>query len=253
MKRLFLILALVLPAVATATDWLGDVPLGETVNFNFNTLGSDGAPITIAGTPAIEVYEDGGTTQITAGTTLTEDFDTVTGLHNIAIVATGANGYEAGKYYSVVIAGTTPTADSVSILGRVVARFRIVAAENVAGVPTVDIDYVGGTDEATELADEAGIADAVWDEARSGHTTAGTFGEYVLTVLDVAHAEPTGAPAANATLANKIGYLYATMRNKVTVTATEKTYFDDAGAELWDKELTDDGTTYTETEGAAAD
>ena len=35
------------------------------------------------------------------------------------------------------------------------------------------------------------------------------------------------------------------MRNKVTVTATEKTVYDDANAEQWDKELSDDGTTYT--------
>jgi hypothetical protein len=68
-----------------------------------------------------------------------------------------------------------------------------------------------------------------------------------------AQAEPTGAPAANETPLEKLGFLFATMRNKVTVTATEKTIYDDADAEQWDKELTDSGTTYQETEAAAAD
>lgn len=63
-------------------------------------------------------------------------------------------------------------------------------------------------------------------------------------------AEMTGAPAATATLADKIGYLYMVLRNKMTVTASAKTFFDDAGTAEWSKSLTDDGTTYTENEGA---
>lgn len=64
-------------------------------------------------------------------------------------------------------------------------------------------------------------------------------------------AEPTGVPAANATPLTKLGYLYASLRNKVTVTATKKQFFDDADAALWEKDLSDDGVTYTETEGNA--
>jgi S-adenosylmethionine synthetase len=62
--------------------------------------------------------------------------------------------------------------------------------------------------------------------------------------------EPTGAPAANETPLEKLGYIFAALRNKLTVTSTAKTFFDDAGASLWSKTLTDDGTTYTEAEGA---
>ena len=73
-------------------------------------------------------------------------------------------------------------------------------------------------------------------------------------VLDVLNTdtfgEPTGAPGATVTLAQKLGYLYMTLRNKLTVTSSTKTFFDDAGNAEWTKGLTDDGTTYTEDEGA---
>jgi hypothetical protein len=63
-------------------------------------------------------------------------------------------------------------------------------------------------------------------------------------------AEPTGAPAATTTLAGKIGRIYQALRNKMTVSGSAKTFFDDAGSSLWSKSLSDDGTTYTEDEGA---
>ncbi len=64
------------------------------------------------------------------------------------------------------------------------------------------------------------------------------------------YAEPTGAPAATTTIAGKLGRLYQVMRNKMTVTAGAKAFKDDAGAALWSKATSDDGTTYTENEGS---
>ncbi len=63
-------------------------------------------------------------------------------------------------------------------------------------------------------------------------------------------AEPAGAPAASATLETKIGFIYEILRNKLTVSSTAITFFSDAGASQWSKALSDDGTTYTEAEGA---
>ena len=65
------------------------------------------------------------------------------------------------------------------------------------------------------------------------------------------YAEPSGVPAATDDLATKIGYLYMALRNQVTVTATKKQFFDDSGAAEWEKDLSDDGTTYQETEANA--
>jgi hypothetical protein len=84
---------------------------------------STGAPFALAGTPVVSAYEDAGTTQITAGITLGVDHDTVTGLNLVTVVASGANGFEAGKDYHLVI--TTGTVDSVSVVGEVVGRFTL--------------------------------------------------------------------------------------------------------------------------------
>ena len=61
-----------------------------------------------------------------------------------------------------------------------------VAPNTVAGYPRVDIHYISGHPLAPSTitdfhAPPSGIADAVWNEPRSEHTTAGTFGEYVNT------------------------------------------------------------------------
>ncbi|HCZ49800.1 MAG TPA: hypothetical protein DCZ11_12470 [Gammaproteobacteria bacterium] len=65
------------------------------------------------------------------------------------------------------------------------------------------------------------------------------------------YGEPTGVPAASAPLATKLSWLYMALRNRVDVTATEKTFYDDGGSAEWKKALSDDATTYTEAEAAA--
>lgn len=101
-----------------------DYALGSTLDFKFTTRQfSTGAPFTLAGTPVISAYPDNSTTQITAGITLSVDFDSVTGLNNVRVVATSGNGYAAGSSYALVI--TTGTVDSVSVVGEVVGSFTI--------------------------------------------------------------------------------------------------------------------------------
>lgn len=103
---------------------MGDFTLGDTIDLKFTTRRfTTGAPFTLAGTPAISAYPDNSTTQITAGITLTVDFDTVTGLNNVRVVATSGNGYATGTSYALVI--TTGTVDSVSVVGEVVGSFTL--------------------------------------------------------------------------------------------------------------------------------
>lgn len=74
-------------------------------------------------------------------------------------------------------------------------------------------------------------------------------------VLDVLNtdtfAEPTGVPAATATLVNKLGYLYMALRNQIDISATKKTFYDDAGTAEWEKDLSDAAGTYSESEANA--
>lgn len=118
------------------------VALGSTFYHYFGTRRfSTGASFTLAGTPAIHAYEDGGTTQITAGLTLTADFDSVTGLNQVAIAATTGNGFEAGKHYTLTIgAGTV---DSVSVVGQPVGEFIIETAAQLAQRQYLEKVYPG--------------------------------------------------------------------------------------------------------------
>lgn len=102
----------------------GDIRLEDTLDVKFTTRRfTTGAPFTLAGTPVISAYVGNGTTEITAGITLTVDFDARTGLHNVRVAATAANGYTAGTNVQLVI--TTGTVDSVSVVGEVIGTFSI--------------------------------------------------------------------------------------------------------------------------------
>jgi hypothetical protein len=126
-----------------------DITLGETVDFKFTTAEPDtGAPATLAGTPVISAYVGNSTTQITAGITLTVDFDGVTGLHNVRVVATTGNGYTDGSDVALII--TTGTVDSVSAVGYKVAEFTIGrSAANSALKPVARAAYLVDTTIAT--------------------------------------------------------------------------------------------------------
>jgi hypothetical protein len=101
-----------------------DFALGQTFDVKFTTRRfSTGAPFTLAGSPAVAAYEDNNTTELTAGITLSVDFDSRTGLNNVRVVATSGNGYSAGKSYFLVI--TAGTVDSVSVVGEVAGEFTL--------------------------------------------------------------------------------------------------------------------------------
>lgn len=74
-------------------------------------------------------------------------------------------------------------------------------------------------------------------------------------VLDVLNTDtfgaPTGVPAATATLIAKLGRLYEALVQGVDVTASKKQFKNAAGTVIWEKDLSDDGTTYSETAGNA--
>ena len=125
-------------------SYVGDITLGDTLDIKFTTRRfSTGVPYTLAGSPVISAYVGNSVTQITAGITLTVDFDGVTGLNNVRIVATVANGFAAATNVALVI--TVGTVDSVSVVGENIGAFSI-------------------NNRFTAL------VDAVWDEVLSGAT-----------------------------------------------------------------------------------
>lgn len=126
----------------------GDIRLGDTIDIKFCTVQTTGAPFTLAGSPVISAYLGNNTTQLTAGITLSADFDGVTGLNNVRVVASSGNGYATATNYVLVI--TTGTVNSVSAVGYVVGSFSI---ENRSALMPV-------TAGRTAVVDAAGLIDA---------------------------------------------------------------------------------------------
>ena len=228
-----------------------DRTVGETFFIAFTTRAfATGIPTVLAGSPVVSAYEDAGLTQITAGITLGVDHDSVVGLNMLTIVATGANGYEAGKDYQMVI--TVGTVDSVSVVGEVVGSFSLglSAAFTRLGAPagasvSADVlvidNFVDGL-ESTIGAAGAGLTDL-------GGMSTGMKAEVNVEAKDVlftdTDAEPgQGTPAATTTLAAKIGYLYKGWRNRSNQTSSSyQLYADDTTTVDQKVAVSDDGTT----------
>lgn len=137
----------------------GDIHLGDTIDIKFvTTSASTGAPTTLAGTPAISAYIGNSTTQLTAGITLSVDFDGVTGLNNVRVVASSGNGYGTATNVQLVI--TTGTVGGTSAVGYVVGSFSIdcrgvnqwlgtAVTAATAGIPDVNTKNINNTAAAT--------------------------------------------------------------------------------------------------------
>lgn len=115
-----------------------DITLGNTFYHDFTTRQfSDGVPTTLAGTPVLSVLEENNATPITAGVSVSVDRAGVTGLNEATIIATGGNGYESGKSYSIYI--STGTVGGTSVVGEVVGHFTVEAS-------AAAVDLANGTD-----------------------------------------------------------------------------------------------------------
>lgn len=151
-------------------SYQGDFKLGDTVTFKFNsTVPTTGVLTTLAGSPTYAAYLD-STTEITAGITVTQDYDARTGMHHVSIAATAGNGYAAGKNYSVQL--TAGTCGGVSLVGLEVGCFSIEnRVQNIASTPVLTGAYpaIGIAESGTA----AGIA-ATTLTARGAGTSFGT-------------------------------------------------------------------------------
>lgn len=173
------------------------VALGETFYFAFGSRAfADGIPEALGGTPDLSVIElDGTNAVIDTGATVAAH-GSLTAVNIGTIIATTANGYEAGKVYGVVI--DTGTVDSVSVVGEVVYEFRIETASELAARLLREAMYPAATlgasaSHSTTVIDMTGVLDAQTPAS-------GTVGE-VFAVLDATdmHVELVRCTALTAT------------------------------------------------------
>jgi hypothetical protein len=157
-------------------DYLGDFIAGAQLYRYFNTVSAALAPQTLSGTPVVSVYKNGSTTESTTGVTLTVDFDSRTGLHQVLIdTGTDLTFYSSGSDFEIVL--TAGTSDGVSVVGRSLGKFSLHARSALR--PTI-----GGRTLDVSAGGEAGID---WANIGSPTTTVNLSGTSTLAL------EPTTA------------------------------------------------------------
>lgn len=137
----------------------GDIRLGDTLDIDFTTINTSGVPTSLSG-GTLAAYVGNSTTEITAGITLTADFDARTGLNHVRVVASSGNGYATASTVRLVL--TAGTVSSASVVGYVVGSFSI---ENRSAL-------MPATAARTLVVDAAGLADA--NMVKAGPTGSGT-------------------------------------------------------------------------------
>lgn len=155
------------------SSYLGDFRTAKTIRKMWNSNAVAGESITRATNGTISVYKDGGTTQSTAGVTDTEDFDTLTGVHLVAI-DTSVDGtfYSAGSDFEVVLSAATIDGKTINA-----TLFSFSLQNRSALMPTTDgrlLDVSAGG--------EAGVD---WANVGSPTTTLNLSGTTVKTATDV--------------------------------------------------------------------
>lgn len=177
------------------------IPIDEVVTFDVVTHNPFTGDVSDAdAAPTFAVYEDTTDTDVGVGGNMTKR-TSLTGNYRGSFTASAANGFEAGKWYSVIVSATV-----VSTAAKTVAmHFMAVPAESSAGVPDV---------RATSLGTQA---------------KADVNAEVVDALATDTYAEPgQGAPAATTSLAAKLNYLYKMFRNKKTQSSTTFSLYNDA-------------------------
>jgi hypothetical protein len=222
--------------VATPTrDW-AVAPDGTST---FVVLGADVPSILEAG-----VAQAGAAATITLDATASTTVDIY---KNNFVAITGGTGagqtrligaYSAARV-ATVLPNWTTNPDNTSIY-QVLPAARVDIQGWAGNVVTGDGDWAALKAETAAIVAALTTVDTVVDAIKA-----------VTDLLNAAQAEPTGVPAVNETPLDKLAYLFMSLRNKLTITATAKTFCDDDGNAEWKKTLEDDGTTYSETEGVA--
>lgn len=120
---------------------MSQVPIDEVVHFDVVTHNpSTGAVSDADATPTYSVFEEDTDTPILGPTNLTKR-TSLTGNYRGSFTCSADNGFESGRWYSVIASATVN-----GVAGKtVVANFRATPAESAAGVPKVDVSHVAGT------------------------------------------------------------------------------------------------------------
>ncbi len=137
------------------------IPIDEVIIFDVVTHVPSTAAVSDADSaPTFDVFEEDTDTPILAAQAMTKR-TSKTGNYRGSITCSAANGFEAGKWYSVVV-----TAIVSSITAKCVAKhFRVAPVELVAGVPKVDVaDWLGTAPSTPTVAGVPNVNAKTWND-----------------------------------------------------------------------------------------
>jgi hypothetical protein len=127
------------------------IPLDEVVHFDICTHApGTGAVSDADSTPTFSVFEEATDTPILSAQNFTKR-TSLTGNYRGTFTASAANGFEAGKWYSVIASATVDSIAAKKNCG----SFRVAPAENVAGVQVVDTTHISGDSTAADNLESA--------------------------------------------------------------------------------------------------
>jgi len=228
---------------------LGSWNIDDYVTFPCNTHAADtGAATDADSNPAYRVYEDETATPLLAGSTVLLDPDNTVGFYSERIQLAAGSGFEVGKSYTIYVSATVG-----SVTGTMSHTFQILSGVNVVAIEDGDpSDTIlsAVTDDDTQI-DGSGVNSVPGLIGALEDLSAAEVNAEVVDALSVdTYAEPgQEAPAATASLATKIGYLFKAWRNKATQTASQLSLYNDAGDTVDQKAtISDNGTTLTKGE-----
>ena len=160
------------------------IPIDEVAHFDVCThVASTGAVSDADSAPTFSVYEEDTDTAILGPTSMTKR-TSLTGNYRGNFTASAANGFEAGKWYSVIVSATVST-----IAAKTVAmHFRAAPAESSAGVPKGDVSHFGGT---------AGTFSGGRPEVNTTHAAGTAWGSGAITAASIASDAITAAKVAD--------------------------------------------------------
>lgn len=166
-------------------QYLGDFAEDATVYIFFATAAADGGREGFSSaleTADVEVIKDGSTTGSTAGVTITNDFDSKTGIHKIEVDMSADAFYATGSDYALLVY-PDETIDSQSVAGVVAqwsceSRFRDIDApkKNVA-LNDIVFYMVDDTDHVTPKTGLTLTVERYLDGATTGTSVTGTVTE----------------------------------------------------------------------------
>lgn len=165
-----------------------DIALDEVIYFDAIASDAAGNAQDADSTPTFAVYEEATDTDIGVGGNMTKR-TSLTGNYRGTFTLSAANGFEVGKWYSVIGSATIDTITTKGVL----KHFRVVAAEAVAGYPKSDTQYVEGSDATNQIRDSV-VDDSTRIDASALNTLSGHDpGETIMGATDAVAVGSLGA------------------------------------------------------------